>query len=154
VKLPSSIPSKEQVQLIDTLQSLELGIWVTVILLLAILALMLYAISSGKKNTSNNVTSDWQQLVESNFNKGKCKEAIQTLKVLEIQFPKNAAIKWWYGRCCFLEEDWKMATQKFEECLRLDPYFRKSVNDYMSFIELNNLVVGVNGYLCANEIQS
>jgi tetratricopeptide (TPR) repeat protein len=146
----SNIPSRSQVQLIDILDSIEIGIWLTVLLLLIIIGLILYSLSMGKKKTSKNHTPEWSEIVETRFDQGKFKEAIQTLKTLEILYPNNAAIKWWYGRCCFLENEWNMSAQKFEECLRLDPYYKKSIRDCMSFIELNNLVVGVNGYLKAN----
>ena len=56
-------------------------------------------------------------------------------------------MKYWQGRCHFRLEEWQKAADLFEECCRLEPPYRRSVRDYMAFIELNALVPGVEGYL-------
>lgn len=154
MKLPSRIPSKQEIELFELLQNIQLGIWVIVILLLILVAIFIYAIDLHKTKALQTDDSDWSKIVENYYENGKSDEAIQTLKISEIQRPKNATIKWWFGRCYFQQEEWDLAAEKFEECLRLDPYFKKIVKDYMAFIELNNLVEGVSGYIESGGKQS
>jgi tetratricopeptide (TPR) repeat protein len=120
---------------------------VVIVLLLVIIGLMLYFHHSKNASLRINNKKNWLDEVEKLYNLGQFRHAIKKLKVSEMHFPKNASVKWWYGRCFFALEKWDLAAEKFEECLRLDPFFRKHVNDYMSFIEINNLVPNVKGYL-------
>jgi tetratricopeptide (TPR) repeat protein len=151
VKLPTSIPSAEQTQLLESLGRIEVGIWIIAVLLLVIVVLMMETLFRKQKDTSSEADSGWSKTIEKYYDEGKSAKAIDMLKVSEAVTPKNPSIKWWLGRFYFQQEEWSLSAQKFEECLRLDPYFRNSVKDYMSFIELNELVAGVSGYISAKD---
>ena len=56
-------------------------------------------------------------------------------------------VRYWKGRCYFRKQAWESAAEMFEDCMRREPPYRRSVKDYMAFIELNELVPGVQGYL-------
>ena len=72
---------------------------------------------------------------------------VQTLATTELLFQQSALVKFWQGRCHFRLEARERAAEKFQESCRMEPYYRKSVKDYMAFIELNELVPGIEGYL-------
>lgn len=91
--------------------------------------------------------SDWGVLVESAYDSGRYDAALQILATTELLFPRSALLKFWQGRCHFQLEAWEKAATKFQECCRIEPPYRKSVKDYMAFIELNELVPDVKGYL-------
>ena len=142
--LPGGIPSRTELELIESVNSIQLGVWVLVLLLVVSVAYIIHLRYLRKLEAE---APDWSSRVDGYFEKGRFDEALQVLKVVDAQFPRHAAVKWWLGRCYFQQNKWLLAAAAFEECLRFDPYYRASVKDYMSFIELNNLVVGVRGYL-------
>lgn len=133
-------------ELSETLQSIEIAVWLIFALML-ISQLLAYAQARKRKAEETKKASDWSQLVESAYDSGRYNDALQILATTDLLFPRSALVKFWQGRCHFQLEAWEKAVDKFQECCRLEPYFRKSVKDYMAFIELNQLVPGVEGYL-------
>ncbi|MFK8015452.1 MAG: tol-pal system YbgF family protein [Gammaproteobacteria bacterium] len=129
-----------------TLHSIQVGVWSLVGL--AAMALVAWFWVSGKRRTEEaDDQPDRLKQVENAYDKGKYETALETFGMLEVTYPKAVLIKFWQGRCYFRQDNWQSAASKFEECLRLEPYYRQSVRDYMAFIELNGLVQGVEGYL-------
>jgi tetratricopeptide (TPR) repeat protein len=134
------------IELSETLRSIEIAVWLIFGLLL-ISQLLAYARARKRKAEEIKKASDWSVVVENAYDRGRYDEALQTLATTELLFPRSALVKFWQGRCHFQLEAWKKAAEKFQECCRLEPYYRKSVRDYMAFIELNELVPGIEGYL-------
>ena len=134
------------VDLSGTLQSIEIAVWLIFALLLASRVL---AFADARKNEKNKAKGGlgWSSLVESAYDRGQYQEALEILGNSELFYPGSALIKFWQGRCHFRLEAWDKAVEKFQESCRLEPYYRKSVKDYMAFIELNELVPSVEGYL-------
>ena len=133
-------------ELSETLRSIEIAVWLIFGLML-ISQFMAYVRARKRKAEETKKESDWSVLVESAYDGGRYDDALQTLATTELLFPRSALVKFWQGRCHFQLEAWEKAATKFQECCRLEPPYRKSVNDYMAFIELNELVPGVEGYL-------
>ncbi len=134
-----------QQQSVRLLQSIEVAVWSVAALLAVVVALLLLA--RLKRHRAKEVEPNWPEIVEKAYEAGEYEKALQTLGSYELHFPRSALIKYWQGRCHFQRESWKAAVEKFEACCRLEPPYRRSVNDYMAFIELNQLVPGVAGYL-------
>ena len=132
--------------LAEAFQSIEMAVWLIFGLLL-ISKVLAYAHTRKSEHQQAKKGLDWSALVESAYDRGQYQEALEILANSELLYPGSALIKFWQGRCHFRLEAWEKAAQKFQECCRLEPYYRKSVNDYMAFIELNELVPGVEGYL-------
>jgi tetratricopeptide (TPR) repeat protein len=135
-----------RMELSETLRSIEIGVWLIFALML-ISQLLAYVRARKRKAEEANKAVEWAALVERAYERGQYDEALQTLATTELMFPRSAFVKFWQGRCHFQLEAWDKAAEKFRECARLEPYYRKSVKDYMAFIELNELVPGVEGYL-------
>jgi tetratricopeptide (TPR) repeat protein len=133
-------------ELSETLHSIEIAVWLIFGLML-ISQLLAYRQARKRKAEETTKGSDWSALVESAYDSGRYDDALQTLETTELLFPRSALVKFWQGRCHFQLEAWEKAATKFQECCRIEPPFRKSVKDYMAFIELNGLVPGVEGYL-------
>nr|WP_298722104.1 tetratricopeptide repeat protein [uncultured Steroidobacter sp.] len=134
------------IELSETLRSIEIAVWLIFALLLVS---QLWACIQARKRKAESTKKgpDWAVLVESAYEGGRYDDALQTLATTELLFPRSALVKFWQGRCHFQLEEWEKAAEKFQECCRLEPPYRKSVKDYMAFIELNELVPGVEGYL-------
>ncbi len=88
----------------------------------------------------------WKE-ISNDYDGGDYASLINKLDYYEKSNKNIALIKFWKGRCKFMQNEWRSAVTCFEECCIYDPIYRKKVNEYMAFIELNNLVVGVNGYI-------
>ena len=134
------------IELSETLHSIEIAVWLIFGLML-ISQLLAYVEKRKRKAEEEKKASDWGVVVESAYEHGRYDDALQTLATTELLFPRSALIKLWQGRCHFQLEAWNKAAEKFQECCRLEPYYRSSVKEYMAFIELNELVPGVEGYL-------
>jgi tetratricopeptide (TPR) repeat protein len=134
------------IELSDTLRSIEVAVWLIFGLML-ISQLLAYAQARKRKSDEAKKAADWSALVESAYDRGRYDDALQILATTELLFPRSALVKFWQGRCHFQLEAWEKAAEKFQECCRLEPYYRKSVKDYMAFLELNELVPGIEGYL-------
>ena len=129
--------------LTENVERLELAIWLILILLL-ILTILRY-IEFEKNRMIKNKT--WDKYVEEWYEQGKYDKVQNTLATQEALLPCSAAVKWWQGRCHFQQKKWAEAVEKFNECCLLEPFYREHVKDYMAFIELNELVKGVEGYI-------
>lgn len=130
----------------ETLKSIEIAVWL--IFGLMLVAQVLAFLKDRKREAEENEeASEWRAIVEGAYERGQYEDALQTLATTELLFPESALVKFWQGRCHFRLEAWEEAAEKFQESCRLEPYYRQSVKDYMAFIELNELVPGVEGYL-------
>jgi tetratricopeptide (TPR) repeat protein len=130
----------------ETLKSIEIAVWL--IFGLMLISLVRSFLENRKKAAEEKgKASEWGVIVESAYERGRYDDALRTLETTELLFPKSALVKFWQGRCHFRLENWEKAAEKFQESCRLEPYYRKSVRDYMAFIQLNELVPGVEGYL-------
>jgi len=134
-----------QQQVVRLLQSIEVAAWLIAGLLLVAVALLLF--QALKRHRAKGAQTDWNKIVEKAYEAGHYDKALQTLGSCELLFPRSASVRFWQGRCHFQQESWSKAVEKFEACCRLEPWYRKSVSDYMAFIELNGLVPGVTGYV-------
>lgn len=134
------------IELSATLQSIEIAVWLIFALML-ISQLSTYMQARKRKADEEEKELSWNLQVELAYDSGRYDEALQTLATTELLFPRSALVKFWQGRCHFQLEAWDKAAEKFQECCRLEPPYRKSVKDYMAFIELNELVPSVHGYL-------
>ena len=130
----------------STLNSIELAVWLIFGLLL-LFVLGAYIRFEKRRSDRANSQSDWSKVVERAYDRGEYRNALQTLENLQLALPGSASVLFWQARCYFRLEEWGMAAEKFEECLRQEPFYRQSAKDYMAFIELNELVPGVAGYL-------
>lgn len=130
----------------ETLKSIEIAVWLIFGLLL-ITQILAFLKDRKRKAAEEEKASEWGVIVESAYERGCYQDALQTLATTELLFPQSALVKFWQGRCHFRLEAWEKAAEKFQESCRLEPYYRKSVKDYMAFIELNELVPWVEGYL-------
>ena len=128
------------------LQSIEIAVWLIAGLML-VSNLVTYVQFRKRRAEQDKKDPDWSSIVERAYEKGEYAGALQTLAAAELLLPKSASIKFWQGRCYFQLEAWDKAAAKFQECCRLEPFYRGSVKDYMAFIELNELAEGVEGYL-------
>lgn len=135
-----------QSEVASTLDSIELAVWLIfgLLLLAAIAAYVRYEVGRQERAKQQ---PDWKSVVERAYDSGNYQRALQTLETKRLLFPGSALILFWQGRCHFRLEEWEKAAEKFEACVRLEPYYRESARDYMAFIELNELVPGVEGYL-------
>ncbi len=128
-----------------TLESIEIALWLIFVLLL------FWSISAvfreRKAGQTEEKGPEWTVVVEQEYDKGNYAEALEALATYQLIFPKSALITYWQARCYFQMGEWAKAVEKFEELLRLEPIYRSPVRDYMAFIELNELVPGVEGYL-------
>ncbi len=68
---------------------------------------------------------------------------MEALATQELIYTRAASITYRQARCCFQMEDWAKAVEKSEECVRREPPHHSAVREYMAFIELNELVPGV-----------
>jgi len=134
-----------QQQVVRLLQSIEVAVWLIAGLLLVAVAVLLFG--AVKRHRAERAQTGWNEIVEKAYEAGQYDKALQTLESCELLFPRSASIRFWQGRCHFQQESWSKAVEKFEACCRLEPWYRKSVSDYMAFIELNGLVPGVAGYV-------
>jgi tetratricopeptide (TPR) repeat protein len=135
-----------QDQSVRLLQSIEVAAWLIVALLVVVVVVLLLGVARRRRDKRSQ-EGNWSELVERAYESGQYEKALQTLATSELLFPRSASIKYWQGRCHFQQEAWDKAVEKFEACCRLEPPYRRSVRDYMAFIELNGLVPGVTGYL-------
>ena len=129
-----------------TLESIEIAVWLIFVLML-ISQILAFLKDRKRESGEKRRASDWGAVVEDAYERGRYEDALQTLATTELLFPDSALVKFWQGRCHFRLEAWEKAAERFQESCRLEPYYRKSVKDYMAFIELNRLVPGVEGYL-------
>ncbi len=130
----------------ETLKSIEIAVWLIFGLML-VTQVLAFLKDRKREAEETRRASEWGAIVESAYERGRYEDALQTLATTELLFPESALVKFWQGRCHFRLEAWEKAAEKFQESCRLEPYYRKSVKDYMAFIELNELVPGVEGYL-------
>lgn len=130
----------------STLNSIEIAVWLIFGLLL-IFAIVAYVRFEKRRSENASQQSDWGKVVERAYDRGDYRSALQTLETSQVVFPGSASILFWQARCHFRLEEWGKAAEKFEACLRQEPFYRQSAKDYMAFIELNGLVPGVEGYL-------
>jgi hypothetical protein len=130
----------------QTLKSIEIAVWLIFGLLL-VTQVLAFLKHRQKRSEEKRKGTEWGAIVESAYERGRYDDALQTLATTELLFPESALVKFWQGRCHFRLEKWEKAVEKFNESCRLEPYYRKSVKDYMAFIELNELVSGIEGYL-------
>jgi hypothetical protein len=133
-----------QQQYVRLLESIEAAAWSIAVLLLIIGVAVLFSVRRGR---AQRAEPSWNEIVEKAYEAGQYEKALQTLASCELHFPRSATVKYWQGRCHFQQEAWENAVEKFEACCRLEPPYRKYVRDYMAFIELNELVPGLTGYL-------
>ncbi len=132
--------------LLRSVQTIEIAVWL-IVFLLVFANIIAFLHFRNHKLLADRQSHDWQQKTELAYGQGDYKKALNILETAELVLPKSADVKFWQGRCYFQQEAWEQAAGKFEECLRLEPWYRKSVKDWMAFIELNELVPGVEGYL-------
>ena len=85
--------------------------------------------------------------VEKAYEKADYETALDILDTVTLMYPGSARAEYWRGCCYFRMQDWTKAASTFQDLVRREPIYRKSVRDYMAFIELNELVPGVEGYL-------
>ena len=130
----------------ETLKSIEIAVWLIFVLLL-ITQILAFLKDRKRKAAEERKASEWGAIVESAYERGHYQDALLALATTELLFPESALVKFWQGRCHFRLEAWEKAAEKFQESCRMEPYYRKSVKDYMAFIELNELVPGIEGYL-------
>lgn len=131
----------------ETLKSIEIAVWLIFGLMLVAQIRTVLETRRRRAEENSKAASEWGPIVESAYERGRYQDALQTLATTELLFPQSALVKFWQARCYFRLEEWEKAAEKFRESCRLEPYYRKSVKDYMAFIELNELVPGVEGYL-------
>ena len=90
---------------------------------------------------------DLNEEFKSAYERGDFEGALNMLEVRAVARPADARIPYWQGCCYFRLKMWDQAVAKFEAAVMLEPPYRNSVKDYMEFIELNELVPGVSGYV-------
>ena len=130
----------------ETLESIEIAVWLILVLLLFWSISVIFRERKANRQVEKE-EPDWNVVVEQEYEKGNYAEALEALATYGLIFTHSAHITYWQGRCYFQLQDWAKAVEKFEECARREPPYRKLVRDYMAFIELNELVPGVEGYL-------
>ncbi len=114
--------------------------------LLIAIAILSFLRLRKEANAASEQDADWQQEVEQAYHKADYETALDILETAALLFPGSALVRYWRGRCYFQMEDWEKAASTFEDLLRSEPVYRQSVRDYMAFIEVNELVPGVEGY--------
>ena len=130
----------------ETLESIEFAVWL-IAALLFIWVLIMVLRDNIFRRKGDEAEPNWHAVIEAEYDKGNYESALETLATQELVFTKAASITYWQGRCYFQMEDWAKAAEKFEECVRREPPYRSAVLEYMAFIELNELVPGVEGYV-------
>jgi tetratricopeptide (TPR) repeat protein len=130
----------------STLNSIEIAVWLVFVLLL-IFAISAYVRFEKRRFEKARKQSDWNYVVEKAFDRGEYRNALQTLETSRLLYPGSATILYWQGRCYFRLEEWEKAVEKFEQCLRQEPFYRQGIKEYMAFIEINGLVPGVEGHV-------
>jgi tetratricopeptide (TPR) repeat protein len=130
----------------ETLKSIGLAVWL-IFGLLCIAKIVEHVRARDREKQEMKKGLDWNALVENAYDRAQYSEALEILANSQLIYPGSALIKFWQGRCHFRLEEWEKAAEKFQESCRLEPGYRKSVRDYMAFIELNELVPSVEGYL-------
>lgn len=131
----------------ESLESIEIALWLIVVMLFIVTFRVVFRDGRPAAGKKDDEGLNWNKVVEEQYDKGNYSNALESLATYQLVFEKSASIIYWQGRCYFQMEDWEKAVEKFEECCRLEPPYRSSVRDYMAFIELNELVPGVEGYL-------
>ena len=126
-----------------TLGRIEVLLWL-VLLLLGSLLFVLLRRTVRKDGLSSSGSNDELQIA---FDKGEFDVALNILEIRALEKPADPSILFWQGCCYFRLKRWDEAVKKFEEAVLIDPPYRRHVRDYMEFIELNELVPGVTGYL-------
>ena len=121
-------------------------LWLIAALLAVIVVLLLLKM---KKDATAQAAKKggWQEELEKAYAAADYKTALNVLETTGLLNPGSASVTYWQGRCYFQLQDWEKSVAKFEELIRHEPIYRDSIRDYMAFIELNELVPGVEGYL-------
>lgn len=127
----------------STLGRIEILLWLILFLLGSLLVAFLRRTKSARETPSTDTDDEFQ----SAFDKGDFDGALNVLDIRALAKPADPSILFWQGCCYFRLERWEEAVKKFEGSVLLDPPYRRHVRDYMEFIELNELVPGVSGYL-------
>ena len=133
----------EQAQILGQIESV---LWI-IAALLAVIAVQLFLVLRRNRAAHSEKEGDWQKEVEKAYNKADYNTALNILETTQLLNPGSALVTYWQARCHFQMQDWEKAVAAFEDVLQREPVYRKSVKDYMAFIELNELVPGVAGYL-------
>lgn len=129
----------------ETLARIENLLLLIAVLLGAIVILLFLQLRRPSASNARE-EADWQVEVEQAYNKADYETALNILETASLLSPGSAMVNYWRGRCYFQTKDWEKAASTFEALLRSEPIYRQSVKDYMAFIELNELVSGVEGY--------
>ena len=130
----------------ETLGRIENLLWLVAALLGAI-AILLFLQLRRRNDKDSGSEPDWQGEVERAYNEADYETALDILETASLLVPGSASVSYWRGRCHFQTVEWEKAASTFEKLLRSEPIYRQSVKDYMAFIELNELVPGVGGYV-------
>lgn len=141
--LPALIERYNQVEILGKIENL---LWL-IAALLAVIAFLLYYRMRREASAKSQNSRGWQKNVERAYDKEDYKTALNILDTTHLLYPGSAWVPYWQGRCYFQMQEWEKAASTFEDLVRREPIFRKSIRDYMAFIELNELVDGVDGYL-------
>lgn len=123
------------------------GVLWLIAVLLAVIAVLLYVKMRKDAAAQAAGKGGWQEQVEKAYSKADYETALNVLETTGLLNPGSASVTYWQGRCYFQMQDWEKSVAKFEELIRHEPIYRESIRDYMAFIELNELVPGVEGYL-------
>ena len=132
--------------LAQLLGQIESVLWI-ITALLAVIVIQNFLKMKRDRADNSEESSSWNKDVEKAYNEADYKTALNILETAQLLNPGQALITYWQGRCYFQMQDWENAVAAFEDVLKREPFYRKSVKDYMAFIELNELVPGVEGYL-------
>ena len=119
--------------------------------LLAAVTLLAFLNYRRARTAASAAGDDWQSEVETAYEKGDYDTALNVLETARLLYPASASIGYWQGRCYFQMKEWEKAASCFETLLRQEPIYRRSVKDYLAFIELNDLAPGVEGYSSEDE---
>lgn len=133
----------DQSQILGRIESI---LWLITALLAVIVVLLLLRMKK-ESATQAAKADDWQEGVEKAYGKADYETALNILETARLLNPGLALVTYWQGRCYFQMQDWEKAVATFEELIRHEPVYRKSIKDYMAFIELNELVPGIEGYV-------
>ena len=115
------------------MERIEIAVWLIFGLLLVSNLVSYYRFKKSRSGKTGS-DADWNKIVERYYEKGDYEEALQTLSTYELLLPRSASVKFWQGRCYFQLEAWEKAAKKFEECCCCEPFYRKSIRDYMAFM--------------------
>ena len=133
-----------------SLGRIEALLWI-IAALLGVIALLLFLRFRAAARSDTTSDENWQSEVEQAYEKADYETALDILDTAALLFPGSALVEYWRGRCYFQREEWQSAASAFEALLRREPIYRRSVKDYLAFIELNELVPGVEGYVDASD---